>query len=86
MYTLALSFRHRCLEFPSAGGDLTSPQPTSLTSPHTSRIITRAQASARAAAARRRLDFDDDVRLLDAARAGGDEVSTDSDNSQRRQA
>ncbi len=45
-------------------------------------IITRAQASAlTAAAARRRLDFDDDVRLLDAAQAGGDEVSTDSEHS-----
>ena len=43
--------------------------------------MTRAQASARAAAAGRRLDYDDDVRLLHAAQAGGDEVSTDSDNS-----
>ncbi len=34
-----------------------------------------------AAAVRRRLDYDDDKRLLNSAQVGGDEVSTDSINS-----
>ncbi len=48
---------------------------------HAKKIITRAQASARTAAALRRLHFDDDALLLDAAQAGGDEVRAENNSS-----